>query len=189
MCSVPSLRKLASQARMIRSGKSSQNLLVANTRLSLGKMTGKSFAYGPVTDVSLIARWDDASYADFRSRNYGLSLNFDVPGFVYFESGLLRRTTNYNDPNWLWRSYLISKPWDCGAAVQLHLAVINQRHGPQRHRVFHAAYSALACRQGRIVSVGRQGGDSPLRHWRRSLRAHLPQHHLQMVYVRVTSRR
>jgi len=110
------------------SGKDSQSLLVANPRLSLGKMTGRSFAFGPITDVSLIARWEDASYGDFRSRNYGLSLNFDVPGFAYFESGLLQRTTNYNDPTWLWRSYLISKPWEI-AGQQFNFTLLSLING------------------------------------------------------------
>ena len=107
---------------------SSQNLLVANPRLSLGKMTGRSFAYGPVSDVSLIARWERASYGDFRSRNYGVSLNFNVPGFMYFESGLLQRTTNYNDATWLWRSYLISKPWEI-AGQQFNFTLLSLING------------------------------------------------------------
>lgn len=106
----------------------SQNLLVANPRLSLSKMTGKSFAYGPISDVSLIARWERASYADFRSRNYGLSLNFNVPGFNYFESGMLRRNTNYNSANWLWRSYLISKPWEI-AGQQFNFTLLSLING------------------------------------------------------------
>ena len=92
----------------------SQTLLVANPRFSLSKMTGRSFAYGPISDASLIARWERASYGDFNSKNYGISLNFNVPGFSYFESGLLRRSTNYNDPTWLWRSYIVSKPIEIG---------------------------------------------------------------------------
>jgi len=95
----------------ISAGKNTQSLFVANPRLSLSKMTGRSFSYGPISDVSLIARWERASYGDFRSNNYGVSLNFNVPGFSYFESGLLQRKTNYNNATWLWRSYLISKPW------------------------------------------------------------------------------
>lgn len=106
----------------------SQNLLVANPRLSLSKMTGKSFSYGPISDVSLIARWERASYGDFRSRNYGVSLNFAVPGFAYFESGLLQRDTNYNSTTWLWRSYLISKPWEI-AGQQFNFTLLSLVNG------------------------------------------------------------
>lgn len=92
-------------------GTQSQSLFVVNPRLSFSKMTGKNFAAGPIVDVSLIARWERATYADFKSKNYGLALNLNVPGFMYFETGLLRRSTNFNEPTWLWRSYIASKPF------------------------------------------------------------------------------
>lgn len=98
-------------------GNRSQSLIVVNPRLSLSKIAGRSFAFGPVSDVSLIARWEVGSYPDtdhFRSRNYGVSLNFNVPGFDYFESGLLYRDTNFDSNTWLWRSVLLSKPIDIG---------------------------------------------------------------------------
>lgn len=85
-----------------------QQLMVFNPRLSLGKLTGRDLAFGPVTDISLIARYERASYADFRSYNHGISLNFKVPGFAYFESGALRRNTNFYRGEWLWRSVLMS---------------------------------------------------------------------------------
>lgn len=92
-----------------------QSLLVFNPRLSLGKVSGRSLSFGPITDVSLIARYERASYADFRSYNHGISLNFAVPGFAYFESGILRRNTNFYRGEWLWRSVLMSKPLPIGA--------------------------------------------------------------------------
>lgn len=85
-----------------------QQLMVFNPRLSLGKLTGRDLAFGPVSDISLIARYERASYADFRSYNHGISLNFKVPGFAYFESGVLRRNTNFYHGEWLWRSVLMS---------------------------------------------------------------------------------
>lgn len=86
-----------------------QQLMVFNPRLSLGKASGRDLALGPISDVSLIARYERASYADFRSYNHGISLNFKVPGFAYFESGILRRHTNFYRGEWLWRSVLMSK--------------------------------------------------------------------------------
>ena len=87
-----------------------QNLLVFNPRLSLGKLSGRNLSFGPVSDVSLIARYERASYAGFRSYNHGVSFNFNVPGFAYFESGILHRNTNFYQGEWLWRSVLMSNP-------------------------------------------------------------------------------
>ena len=61
--------------------------------------------------MALIARYERASYADFRSYNHGISFNFNVPGFAYFESGILRRNTNFYRGEKLWRSVLMSKPF------------------------------------------------------------------------------
>ncbi|WP_150119609.1 hypothetical protein [Collimonas pratensis] len=90
---------------------STQNLLVFNPRLSLGKITGRPLEFGPISDISLIARYERASYADFRSYNHGVSFNFKVPGFSYFESGLLYRNTNFYHGKLLWRSVLMSDPF------------------------------------------------------------------------------
>ena len=90
-----------------------QSLFVLNPRLSLSKITGHSFSVGPVSDVALIARWERGSYPDtdhFHSQNYGVSFNFNVAGFDYFESGILYRDTNFDKNTWLWRSVLLSKP-------------------------------------------------------------------------------
>lgn len=85
-----------------------QQMLVFNPRLSLGKLSGRDLSFGPISDIALIARYERASYADFRSYNHGLSLDLKVPGFAYFESGLLRRHTNFYRGEWLWRSVLMS---------------------------------------------------------------------------------
>lgn len=84
--------------------------VAVNPRVSLKKVSGHDLSFGPVSDISLIARYERASYADFRSYNHGISFNFDVPGFAYFESGVLRRHTNFYQGEWLWRSVLMSKP-------------------------------------------------------------------------------
>jgi nucleoside-specific outer membrane channel protein Tsx len=95
-----------------------QNLIVFNPRLSLGKTTGTKFEFGPISDVALIARFERASYADFRSDNFGVSFNFKVPGFAYFESGILRRSTNFYSGKALWRTVWFA-PIDLGGA-KLH---------------------------------------------------------------------
>lgn len=96
-------------------GASTQNqtLIVFNPRLSLSKTTGHNFEFGPVSDVSLIARFERASYANFRSDNFGVSFNFKVPGFAYFESGILRRSTNFYTGKPLWRTVWFA-PIDVG---------------------------------------------------------------------------
>jgi nucleoside-specific outer membrane channel protein Tsx len=91
-----------------------QSLIVFNPRLSLGKLSGGKLGFGPLADVSLIARYERASYADFRTYNHGVSFNFNVPGFAYFESGILRRNTNFYHGKVLWRSVLMSNPLELG---------------------------------------------------------------------------
>lgn len=116
-------------------GHSIQNLMVLNPRLSLGKITGKDFSFGPVTDVSLISRWEAGSYPNdnpYRSQNYGVSLNFDVPGFSYFESGLLYRNTNFDKRTWLWRSVLMSKPVEV-FSQKLHFNLLSLVSGSQNN--------------------------------------------------------
>jgi hypothetical protein len=92
-----------------------QSLLVFNPRMSLSKVTKKKFAWGPISDVTIATRFERESYPDtnhFWTRNFGPSLNFKVPGFAYFESGLLARYDNINKKNtWLWRSVVLSNAW------------------------------------------------------------------------------
>lgn len=92
-----------------------QTLIVFNPRFSLSKMTGNKFELGPISDVSLIARFERASYADFRSDNFGVSFNFKVPGIAYLESGILRRSTNFYSGKALWRTVWFA-PLDVGSA-------------------------------------------------------------------------
>jgi nucleoside-specific outer membrane channel protein Tsx len=92
-----------------------QSLIVFNPRLSMSKMTGNKFELGPISDVSLIARFERASYADFRSDNFGVSFNFKVPGVAYLESGILRRSTNFYSGKALWRTVWFA-PIDFGSS-------------------------------------------------------------------------
>ncbi|WP_285404924.1 hypothetical protein [Luteibacter sp. ME-Dv--P-043b] len=98
-------------------GNDTQNLFVLNPRLSIGRLADTPIHWGPLSDLSVIARWESGSYPSndrFHSQNYGLSANFDVGGFAWFESGLLYRHTNFDRRTWLWRSVLLSKPIDIG---------------------------------------------------------------------------
>lgn len=112
-----------------------QSLLVFNPRLSLGKISGRNLAFGPIADVSLIARYERASYADFRSYNHGISFNFNVPGFAYFESGILRRNTNFYKGEKLWRSVLMSKPF-AGERLRFNLLSLVNGTGVNGTEVF-----------------------------------------------------
>jgi hypothetical protein len=92
------------------------SLLVLNPYLSLSKVTKKKIAWGPVSDVTLVARFERESYFDFWTRNFGPSINFKVPGFVWFESGFLARYDNINKKNtYLWRSVLLSNSLKLGS--------------------------------------------------------------------------
>jgi len=100
---------------------------VAIPSVSLAKITGQSFTRGPLTDVGLLAILRASSYFQYRSYGIGLSFNFSVPGFLWFESGVTTHNSQWNvQPNtfntntgrdytldslkWMWRTYLISKP-------------------------------------------------------------------------------
>jgi hypothetical protein len=104
----------------------------ATPSISLSKITGRSFTLGPISDVSLVALLRLSSYYRWTARGVGVSLNFYVPGFDWFESGLLTHDTSWNlDPTtfgtntgtnytldkhkWLWRTYLVTKPIDIGS--------------------------------------------------------------------------
>jgi hypothetical protein len=112
-----------------------QSLVVLNPNFSLGKITHKKWALGPISDVSIVTRFERESYPDqdhFYTRNFGPSLNFKVPGFVWFESGFLARWDNINKKNtYLWRSVLLSNPLRLGSQ-HVHfnlLSLINGTRG------------------------------------------------------------
>ncbi|WP_428422727.1 hypothetical protein [Methylibium sp.] len=102
---------------------------IVTPSLSLTKVTGTSFTFGPISDVSLIAMGRQASYYRYKTWGAGVSLNFAVPGFDWFESGVLTHDSSWNvEPQtfatntgqnyrldkrrWMWRTLLISKPID-----------------------------------------------------------------------------
>lgn len=101
-----------------------QNLIVLNPRLSLSKTFGVPLEFGPISDVSLISRFERGSYGNFESNNYGASLNFKVPGFMWFESGILHRDTNFYKDAWLWRSVLVSNPLEL-AGQKFHFNLLS----------------------------------------------------------------
>ena len=113
-----------------------QSLLVLNPYFSIAKMSHKKkFGFGPITDVQMVARFERESYPDtphFYTRNFGPTLVFKVPGFVWFESGLLERWDNINrKETYLWRSVVLSNGWNVGGQ-KFHynlLSLINGTRG------------------------------------------------------------
>jgi hypothetical protein len=110
-------------------GAAFQNLINITPAISLSKITGHSFTHGLLSDISLIADVRGSSYYHYLAGGVGLSFNFAVPGFDWFETGVLTQdswwdvqpgTGNSNTGSdyrldkhkWLWRTYLISKPID-----------------------------------------------------------------------------
>jgi nucleoside-specific outer membrane channel protein Tsx len=118
-------------------GNNWQSLLVMDPRLSLSKVTKKHIAYGPVSDVSLEARFERESYPDsphFWTRNFGVALNWKVPGFGYFASGVLDRYTNIDAKNtWFWRSVLLSKPGNI-AHQHVYFNLLSFINGSRAHK-------------------------------------------------------
>jgi hypothetical protein len=117
-------------------GNNFQSLLVLNPYLSLAKITKqKKLGFGPIVDVQMIARFERESYPDtphFYTRNFGPTLVFKVPGFAWFESGLLERWDNINrKETYLWRSCVLSNGWKVGGQ-KFHynlLSLINGTRG------------------------------------------------------------
>jgi hypothetical protein len=108
-------------------GENWQSLLVFNPYFSPAKILGKKgIAIKPlrITDIQIVARFERESYPDatssqgpghFYTRNFGPDLIFNMPGFAWFETGVLERWDNINNKEtWLWRSVALSKPWKIG---------------------------------------------------------------------------
>jgi hypothetical protein len=102
-------------------GNNWQSLLVFNPYFSIAKIAGKKgLAIKPlrITDVQIVTRFERESYPDaphFYTRNFGPTFVFNMPGFAWFESGLLERWDNINNKEtYLWRSVVLSKPWKVG---------------------------------------------------------------------------
>lgn len=102
-------------------GNNFQSLLVLNPYFSFAKMAGKKgLEIKPlhITDIQLVTRFERESYPDtphFYTRNFGPTFVFKVPGFAWFESGLLERWDNINrKETYLWRSVVLSNGWKIG---------------------------------------------------------------------------
>ncbi len=94
--------------------------------VSLAKVTGHSFTFGPISDVSIVARGVADSYYHYRAFGYGVGFHLAVPGFDWFETDFLTHNSNWSvDPatfgtntgrdyqldrnKMLWRTYIVSK--------------------------------------------------------------------------------
>lgn len=74
-----------------------QSFFVYMPRVSLGKLTGKPMQFGPLQDIGLAARFEIASYANYRAAGPGLSLTWKVPGLAYLETALYPMRSNFSD--------------------------------------------------------------------------------------------
>lgn len=111
-------------------GKAYELYVAAIPTLSLSKLTGKTFTFGIVSDVSLIASLQQSTYYHYQAAEFGLNLSIAAPGFAVFDTGLLTHDTwwdisptfdrntgrNYrlDKHKWVWRTYMVSKPIDLG---------------------------------------------------------------------------
>ena len=109
-------------------GNAAQSFIAAIPRVSFTKVTGRSFTFGPINDVSLIARYLQSSYYHYQAIGVGLTFNLQVPGFFWFDTGLMTHDSWWDlsptfDRNtgrrqvldrhkWAWRTYAVSKPLD-----------------------------------------------------------------------------
>lgn len=75
---------------------SNQQFTTWMPRLSLGKLSGQKLQFGPVSDISLAARVEYASYGNFQGYGIGPSFDLVIPGFDFVTVRLLWRNTNYN---------------------------------------------------------------------------------------------
>ena len=123
-------RGVGSIAAFKDNGKAYELYADAVPTLSLSKVTGRSFTFGFISDVSLIASLQQSTYYHWQAAEFGLNLSIAAPGFAVFDTGLLTHDTwwdisptfdrntgrNYRlDKNkWVWRTYMISKPIDIG---------------------------------------------------------------------------
>jgi nucleoside-specific outer membrane channel protein Tsx len=73
-----------------------QSFFVWMPRLSVSKLSGKSLQWGPLQDVGLTARFEVASYGNYRATAPGVSLTWKVPGFAYVETALYSRKSNFS---------------------------------------------------------------------------------------------
>ncbi len=75
-------------------------------RLSLGKTSGKSFAFGPVSDVLLAFEWHKGE-GPVEAYNTGISFDLAVPGSNYFTLGVFHR----NDRHVSGHTVMVTSAW------------------------------------------------------------------------------
>ena len=93
-----------------------QMFFVYQPRISLSKAANVNLGNGFVKDVYLSYRREQASYANFYSNNYGISVDLAVPGTVFFEQDFLVRHTNTDSgTKWLSRTVWLA-PFKVGSA-------------------------------------------------------------------------
>jgi len=86
---------------------------VYNNRLSMAKLTGTSFAFGPIKDVYPTVRLEVSDYANFHAVNPGVSFDLAVPGFAFFETAFYARYDRFTGDtrqgaNLFWRTFAIA---------------------------------------------------------------------------------
>lgn len=82
-------------------------------RFSLGKLSGKSFAAGPLQDVLIASQWEMSGIAD--NYLFGIGTNFDLTGFKYFQINLYER---FNDNGAMHNNQQLTLAW----ALPINLA-------------------------------------------------------------------
>lgn len=75
-------------------------------RFSLGKLTGHSYAAGPLSDVLIATQWEMSGIAD----NYLLGLGFDLelPGFKFVQANIYQR---FNDDGAMHNNQQLTLVW------------------------------------------------------------------------------
>lgn len=75
-------------------------------RLSLGKLTGDKYAFGPVTDVLIAAEWHKGEQ-DVEAYNLGLGFDLAVPGARFFTLGVFHRNDRHQGEH----SVMVNSAW------------------------------------------------------------------------------
>jgi len=141
-----------------------QSFFVYMPRFSLGKLTKTPMQFGPLQDIGLTARFEIASYGNYRATAPGVSLTWKVPGLAYLETALYSRRSNFSGSHPLLRVVylapfqvggmkfnadgllLVSRPDDLGTNVlfqpELRVALDAAGKIEAGVRVEHARYSA-----------------------------------------------
>lgn len=74
-------------------------------RLSLGKITGKDFSFGPITDVLIAGTWEKGR--NFDAYLVGAGVDLDLPGFAFAQVNLYSR----NNPDVVDTGWQVTTAW------------------------------------------------------------------------------